>query len=144
MATFWRHRAAGADLAYLGTRFICTKESRAQDGHKRMIEAAEADDIVYTDKVSGVAANFLKASLEAAASGNRQDREGSGEVHQGKAGELDMSEAEARAWRDIWSAGHGVGGIGGTPGVQVLVDSLKEEYRQALQRVQAQAASLTA
>ena len=129
-------QAAGADLAYLGTRFICTVESRAQDGHKRMIETARADDIVYTDKVSGVAANFLKASLEAAASRKEQSADGSGEAHQGKSGELDMSEAEARAWRDIWSAGHGVGGIGSTPSVQELVGSLKDEYRLALQRVQ--------
>ncbi len=125
-------QAAGADLAYLGTRFICTEESRAQAGHKAMIEAASSGDIVYTDKVSGVAANFLEASLAAAADRN--------EAHD--ATELDMAESEARAWRDIWSAGHGVGAIGSTPSVQELVGSLREEYRAALARIREQADAL--
>lgn len=125
-------QAVGADLAYLGTRFICTAESRAQPGHKAMIEAATASDIVYTDKVSGVAANFLRASLDAAAGRN--------ETHDAE--ELDLSGSEARAWRDIWSAGHGVGRIDTTPTVQELVSQLRQEYDASMQRLTTKAGEL--
>jgi nitronate monooxygenase len=114
-------RAMGADLAYLGTRFIATREALAPDGYKAMILAARAGDIAYTPAVSGVPANFLVPSLDAAgidpASRERP--------------RLDIA-AEARAWRDIWSAGHGVGSIGDIPAAAALCHRLKEEYRVAM------------
>jgi|GEM_PF-17538 len=127
-------RLAGADYAYLGTRFICTAESRAVDGHKRMIESASsaARDIVYTDAVSGVNANFLTASVEAA-----RERGALGEGGDGSKPELHGIEDEAKAWRDIWSAGQGVGGIDASPSVAELVDGLEAEFRSAIEQLAA-------
>jgi len=122
-------RLAGADYAYLGTRFICTAESRAVDGHKRMIESANsaARDIVYTDAVSGVNANFLTGSVEAA-----RERGEVGEGSDGANPELHGVEDEAKAWRDIWSAGHGASGISASPDVATLVDELERDFTSAI------------
>lgn len=115
----------GADLAYMGTRFIATRESMAPDAYKQMIVDCGAADIVYTDAISGANANFLWPSLQQAG----YDRAalaagaGKGKLH-------DMSE-EARAWRDVWSAGHGVATIHDIPAVAQLVDRLADEYRAA-------------
>jgi len=122
--------AAGADYAYLGTRFICTDESRAVDEYKNMIEEAAAKDIVYTDKVSGVPANFLQASL-ASAQAEEEHPDGKA-IDFGK--ELLAPENDAKAWRDIWSAGHGVGNIHNTLPVNTLVNDLARDYHSALQR----------
>ncbi len=134
--------AAGADYAYLGTRFICTEESRASAGHKDMIEASSAVDIVYTDAVSGISANFLKASVEAAQARaeNENDSEtGSGSARDEKkidfGKELTAPEDEAKAWKDVWSAGQGVGGISCSPTTAALVDQLYVEYQSAVNRI---------
>ena len=119
-------QAAGADYAYMGTRFINTKESRAIDDYKNMIIDAAAADIVYTDKVSGVNANFLGPSI-AAAGGNN-------ESHAGKAVDFgnELLADEVKAWKDVWSAGHGVGGIDDIPNVSDLVSRLRAEYLAAI------------
>jgi len=111
----------GADLAYLGTRFVATKESLASEAYKAMILDARAGDIVYTPAVSGVNANFLRQSLVAA--GRDPDRPEAG-------GGLDMAH-ETKVWKDIWSAGHGVGGISDVPAVGELCVRLEIEYRDA-------------
>ncbi len=123
-------RLMGADLGYLGTRFIATRESRAQEGYKQALVEGRAADIVYTASVSGVPANFLRASVEAAgidaaavAVGYKPERK----------------PRDARAWRDIWSAGHGIGGIVDIPGTGELCRRLATEYREALARVAAEA-----
>ncbi len=117
-------RAMGADLCYMGTRFIATEECAADAAYKDMVTQARAQDIVYTPAVSGVAANFLRQSLEAAGLDPKalpEDRK------------LDFAEkSEARAWKTIWSAGHGVGAIQDAPSVAVLVERLEREYRAAL------------
>lgn len=115
----------GADFAYMGTRFIATRESRAQDEYKQMVAACGAADIVYTDAISGTNANFLWPSLEKAGFERAQllAGHGKGKIH-------DMSD-EARAWRDVWSAGHGVATIADVPPVAELVDRLAAEYRTA-------------
>ena len=115
----------GADFAYLGTRFIATRESSAPEAYKQMLVEAEAKDIVYTDAVSGTNANFLWPSLEQA--GYRRD-----ELAQsvGK-GQLKPLVEEARAWRELWSAGHGVATIHDVPTVRALCDRLAAEYRAA-------------
>ena len=115
-------RMAGADLAYIGTRFLATRESLAAQGHKDMILAARAEDIVYTPAVSGVAANFLAPSL-------RDAGIDPGAADPGHKLDLDN---EARAWRDVWSAGQGVGGIDAIPHAAELCTRLEEEYRAAL------------
>jgi nitronate monooxygenase len=114
----------GADLAYLGTRFINTRESLAPAGYKQMILASTAQDIVYTSAISGVAANFLRASI--IASGIDPDTLPSSV-------KLTISsEAEAKAWRDVWSAGQGVGNIHDIPPAAKLSQSLIDEYREAI------------
>lgn len=114
----------GADFAYMGTRFIATQESLASDDYKKMLEVAGIDDIMYTAGVSGVNANFLRPSIEKAGI----------DVNQKK--EEDFSEltgSNSKAWKDIWSAGHGVAGIHSTPSVAELIDQLKADYKQSLE-----------
>ncbi|MCB1889715.1 MAG: nitronate monooxygenase [Rhodocyclaceae bacterium] len=115
----------GADLAYLGTRFIATRESQAQDAYKQMVVDCAASDIVYTDAISGTNANFLWPSLEKAGYTREQLT-----LSLGK-GKLKSLADEARAWRDIWSAGHGVATIDDAPPVAELVERLAAEYRTA-------------
>ena len=133
----------GADLAYLGTRFIGTRECRAQDGYKEMIVESSLSDIVETDRVSGVNASFLAPSLADAG------------LHEGNGvtAELEIAseladardeQGEKRAWRDIWSAGQGVGSIKDLPGVDELVSRLEAEYYDACTAQAARVAALAA
>ncbi|MBS1225877.1 MAG: nitronate monooxygenase [Proteobacteria bacterium] len=115
----------GADFAYLGTRFIATQESSAPDAYKQMLVEAEAKDIVYTDAVSGTNANFLWPSLEQA--GYRREEL----VQSVGKGKLKPLIEEARAWRELWSAGHGVATIHDVPTVRALCDRLAAEYQAA-------------
>lgn len=115
----------GADLAYLGTRFINTRESMAKDAYKEMIVASHAGDIVYTPKISGVPASFLRESLVRAGM-DPDTMPDKTDVNMGE--ELD---SEARAWKDIWSAGQGVGAIDDVPPTAELVERLEREYRTA-------------
>ena len=115
----------GADFAYMGTRFIATEESMAQPEYKQMLVDCAPRDIVYTDAVSGTNANFLLPSLERAGYTRDQLVQGAGK------GKLKDLQDEAKAWRDMWSAGHGVAGIHDLPTVAELVDRLQSEYRAA-------------
>ena len=118
----------GADIAYMGTRFINTKESMAEEAYKEMIINSSAEDIVYTAAVSGVHANFLRPSLEAM--GVTEDVwNDSKKIDFGK----DMAEAEAKAWKTIWSAGHGVSSISDNPTTKDLVDKLKKEFIESIE-----------
>lgn len=122
-------RLLGADLAYLGTRFIATRESLAPEGFKQMILEAAARDIVYTPAISGVHANFLRASI-VAAGGDPDHLPGRGEMLIGAG--RDSADGEAKAWKDVWSAGHGVGNIHDIPEVAALCGRLIREYREAV------------
>jgi nitronate monooxygenase len=113
--------AAGADVAYMGTRFIATEEGAAPDAYKEMILSSRITDIVYTAAVSGVHGNFMRQSLVRA-----------GLDPEGPAPAMNMDKKEAKAWRDIWSAGHGVGGIGAVVPVERLVDELAAEFEAAI------------
>lgn len=115
-------RLMGADMAYLGTRFLATRESMIADGHKNMIVASGAKDVLYTPSISGVAANFLRPSM--LAMGLDPDNL---PTH----GSLDMAN-EAKAWKTIWSAGQGVGAITDLPPAAELCERLIEEYRSAM------------
>lgn len=117
----------GADLAYMGTRFINTQESRANPEYKQMIVESSAADITYTPKISGIWANFLKPSLEKA--GLDPDSGEKKKVDLGE--ELQAPEGGASAWKSIWSAGQGVGSIDDAPPVAALVERLQDEYRDA-------------
>ena len=116
----------GADLAYMGTRFINTDESVAPEAYKKMIVDAGANDVVYTAAISGVHANFLAASLEAAGI-TAEDLKKDVKIDFGK--ELDT---EAKAWKTIWSAGQGVTTIKDSISVKALVERLRSEFIDAL------------
>ena len=118
-------RAAGADLAYMGTRFIATKESMADQEYKDMVVTARAEDIIYTPKVSGIPANFIRQSLEA--NGISLDNIDDPDIDLGK----ELID-EAKAWKTLWSAGHGAGSIKDIPSVTQLCDTLKQEYQDQL------------
>lgn len=116
----------GGDFAFMGTRFINTTESAAPADYKQMIIDAASDDIIYTDAVSGVPANFMRQSLEKA--GYDIDELKKGPTGKGK---LKPLEEDAKAWKTVWSAGHGVDNIDDIPSVSELVTRFKTEYKQA-------------
>lgn len=122
----------GADVAYLGTRFIATQENDASDAYKQMLLEARAADIIHTPAVSGVPASFMRQSLEQA--GYDLQRLGKGEVNYGE--KLKPMSEEAKAWKTVWSAGQGAGGISDLPRVAELITRLDQEYRTALTRAQ--------
>jgi nitronate monooxygenase len=115
-------RVLGADMAYLGTRFIATREATVPEAQKQMLLASRASDIVYTPAISGVSANFLRQSIVAA---------GLDPDNLVAHGALDMKN-EARAWKTVWSAGQGVGSIDDVPGAAELCERLIAEYRAAM------------
>jgi len=120
----------GADLAYMGTRFINTKESKAPKEYQDMIIDCGATDIVYTAAVSGVSANFLAPSLNAMGITeemlSRKEKVDFGE-------ELTAHKDEAKAWATIWSAGQGVTTITDSPSVSDLVSDLKTEFKTVIE-----------
>ncbi|MDO1559859.1 nitronate monooxygenase family protein [Brevundimonas sp. 2R-24] len=115
----------GADFAYMGTRFIATRESLADPAYKQMVVDAGASDITYTPAVSGIPANFMTPSLIA----NGIDPKTLPEH------KLDMGE-EAKAWKTVWSAGQGAGNVQDIPGVADLCARLKAEFAEARQKFQ--------
>ncbi|MBM1104923.1 nitronate monooxygenase [Aurantibacter crassamenti] len=117
----------GADIAYMGTRFINTDESMAPEEYRDMVINSEAGDVVYTAAVSGVSANFLGESLKAAGL-SEEDLKKDTKIDFGK--ELDT---EAKAWKTIWSAGQGSTTIDKTLPVAELVASLKTEFKAAIE-----------
>jgi nitronate monooxygenase len=120
----------GADIAYMGTRFINTTESRAQEEYKEMIVNSTSDKIIHTAAVSGIPANFMEASLEAAGI-KPEDYKKEGKLDPG----LDMN-SEAKAWKTIWSAGHGVSAIDDVPSTKELIDRLRAELVEAMETQQ--------
>jgi nitronate monooxygenase len=123
----------GADLAYMGTRFINVKESMADPKYQEMIINSRAEDIVYTAAVSGVNANFLRPSLEAMGITEELWSQ-SKKIDFGS--ELDAAKAEAQAWKTIWSAGQGVTAIHDVLPTAQLITQLKREFQSALQAQQ--------
>jgi len=117
----------GADIAYMGTRFINVEESKASDAYKKMIIESSASDVVYTASISGVHANFLGASLQAAGI-TEEDLKKDTKIDFGK----EMN-TEAKAWKTIWSAGQGVTTIDNVMPVSELVDTLKNEFKSAIE-----------
>jgi nitronate monooxygenase len=116
-------RLMGADMAYMGTRFMATQESLAVQRQKQMLVEANAADIVYTPAISGVPGNFLKASI--AASGRDPD-------DLTPPARYDFGATDAKAWRDIWAAGQGVGDIDAIPTIEELCGRLAREYDESL------------
>ncbi|MCA0242191.1 MAG: nitronate monooxygenase family protein [Proteobacteria bacterium] len=132
-------RALGADLAYLGTRFLAAAEANVSAAYRQAVLDASAEDIVYTDLFSGVHANFLRSSVEAA--GFDPDRLPPRGGHGENFGSESM--ATSKVWRDIWSAGQGVGSIDAVQPLHEIVQTLQREYQAARQRVLADDVRIT-
>ena len=123
----------GADMAYMGTRFINVEESLADEEYKKMIMDSGAEDIVYTAAVSGVNANFLRPSLEAMGITEERWSENK-KIDFGT--ELDALSEEAKAWKTIWSAGQGVTSIKDNVRISDLIRKLKSEFLDAIRSQQ--------
>ncbi|MDA0707321.1 MAG: nitronate monooxygenase family protein [Proteobacteria bacterium] len=126
-------QAMGADLAYMGTRFIATDEAHAMNEYKQMIVDSKAADIVYSSYFSGVAGNYLKGSVTRA--GFDADHLPEGDLSSMDFGKGDAN--EVKAWRDIWSAGQGSGSVDAVLPVAELIRRMQEEYQQARTRLAA-------
>jgi nitronate monooxygenase len=125
--------ALGADLAYLGTRFIASTEANASAAYQQMLVDARAEDIVYTSLFSGVHGNYLRASVvEAGLDPDHLPEGGKAAMNFAAA---TAGGAERKAWKDIWSAGQSVSGIHGVDTVAALVARMSDEYRDALARI---------
>jgi len=123
-------QAMGANMAYIGSPFIATREARATEAYKQAIVEAHANDIVYSNYFTGVHGNYLKASI--IASGLEPDN-----LPVADPSKMDFAAAStgAKAWKDIWGAGQGVGAVKAVEPVSALVDRLAQEYARAKQRL---------
>ncbi len=120
-------QAMGADLAYMGTRFIATEEANADQGYKQMLVESAADDIVYSNLFTGVHGNYLKPSIEKSGlDPNALPEADKSKMNFGSGGNM-----KQKAWKDIWGSGQGIGGIKDAPKVADVVDRIETEYRQA-------------
>ena len=120
-------QAMGADFGYIGSAFIATKEANAVDGYKENIVEAKAADIVYSDLFTGVSGNYLRQSIEKA--GMDPNNLPKGDISTMNFGSGGNS--EAKAWKDIWGSGQGIGAIKEVQTVAEFVDQLEAEYRSA-------------
>ena len=121
--------ALGADLGYIGTRFIATEEANADQGYKDMLIESVADDIIYSSLFTGVHGNYLKGSVENAGLDPKNLPEADkSSMNFGSGGNTD-----AKAWKDIWGSGQGIGSIKDSPSVQTLVNQLTSEYKEAVE-----------
>lgn len=122
-------QAMGADLAYIGTRFIATEEAHALPGYKQMLIKTSAKDIVYSSLFTGVHGNYLKPAIAA----NGLDPDNLPAADKSTMNFGSGGNSAAKAWRDIWSAGQGVGNIDDAPSVATLVDRMRQEYAAAFE-----------
>jgi len=124
-------QAMGADFAYIGTAFIATEEARASDAYKQAIVDGNSDDIVYSNLFTGVHGNYLAPSIVAAGMDPANLPEG--DVKTMNFGGGDGS--KAKAWKDIWGSGQGIGAISEVTSAAAFVEKLKREYQEARQRL---------
>ncbi|MDB5029217.1 MAG: 2-nitropropane dioxygenase, partial [Candidatus Eremiobacteraeota bacterium] len=127
-------RALGADFAYVGSAFIATREAHASDDYKQSIVDSSAHDIVYTNLFTGVHGNYLRASIKRAG----LDPENLPESDPSK---MNFGSEKAKAWRDIWGSGQGIGAIDRVPSAAELVARLAREYADALRALSVEAAA---
>lgn len=128
-------QAMGADLAYIGSPFIATSEANADDGYKAGIVAGRASDIVYSSLFTGVHGNYLRQSIEAA--GLDPENLPEGDFKTMNFGSGNEGGSKAKAWRDIWGSGQGIGVVDRVESVADRVDRLEREYRAARARLAA-------
>jgi nitronate monooxygenase len=124
-------QAIGADMAYIGTRFLATPEANVLDDYRRMIVASGSDDVVYTSLFTGVKGNYLKHSVAAAGfDPDRLPEADKSTMNFGSGGNM-----KQKAWRDIWSAGQGVGNIKEILPVAEVVAQMRREYDETRRRL---------
>ena len=126
----------GCDLAYMGTKFIATRESLAKDAYKEMLVKSRLDDVVLTKSFTGLETNMLRPSI-AAAGLDPDNLPVRGAIDIAK--DINASERDkpdAKRWKDIWSAGHSVSGVADVPSVAELIRRTADEYAAARQSVQ--------
>lgn len=123
-------QAMGADMAYIGSPFIATDEARAADDYKQMIVDSAASDIVYSNYFTGIHGNYLKPSITAAG----MDPDNLPEADASKMN-FDGAVSGAKAWKDIWGCGQGIGAVKSRGPVAGLVDRLEAEYLAARARL---------
>ena len=123
--------ALGADMAYIGTRFLATTEARVPDGYKQMIVDSSSDDVVYTSLFTGVKGNYLARSVAAAG----LDPANLPEADKSKMDFGSGGNMEKKAWRDIWSGGQGVGNIHEVIPTAELVARMVREYEDTRRRM---------
>jgi len=121
----------GADMAYMGTRFIATEEANAEQAYKDMIVESSASDIIYTNLFTGVHGNYLRGSIEKVG----LDPDNLPTSDKSKMSFGSGGSSKSKAWRDIWGAGQGVGGISRQKPVADTVAELRDEYETARQQV---------
>ncbi|MDI2588923.1 nitronate monooxygenase family protein [Psychrobacillus sp. NEAU-3TGS] len=121
-------QAMGADFAYIGSPFIATDEARASESYKQAIVEATSDDIVYSSLFTGVHGNYLKSSIKAA--GLDPDN-----LPESDPSKMNFGETSAKAWKDIWGSGQGVGSIHEITSAAKFVDKLDKEYLEARDRL---------
>jgi nitronate monooxygenase len=120
----------GCDLAYMGTKFIATRESMADQRYKQMLVDSSADDILLTTAFTGLQTNMLTPSILAAGL-DPKDLPARGAIEIGKDIDIGARENRPERWRDIWSAGHSISGVAGVVSVDELVARTLGEYREA-------------
>ena len=127
-------QAMGADFAYMGTRFIASQEAHASEQYKQAIVNAQAVDIVYTDHFTGIHGNYIKQSIVNAGLDPANLPEGDPQAF-AKLSQAGKDGSSAKAWKDIWGAGQGVGLIDSVPTVAQIIDQLEQEYQTAKKRI---------
>lgn len=120
-------QAMGADLAYIGSAFIATQEANAVDGYKDMIVESSGEDIIYTNTFTGVHGNYLRPSVERAG----LDPENLPGADKSRMNFGSGGISKAKAWKDIWGSGQGIGSVNDVPTVSAYVDRLKKQYAEA-------------
>jgi len=124
----------GCDLAYMGTKFIATRESLAKDGYKQMLVKSRLDDVLLTRAFTGLETNMLRPSI-AAAGLDPDDLPARGAIDIGKDIDIGARENRPKRWKDIWSAGHAISGVSEILSVDEMVARTIAEYRDADQRL---------
>ncbi|MFV0476562.1 MAG: NAD(P)H-dependent flavin oxidoreductase [Parahaliea sp.] len=124
-------QAMGADLGYIGSAFIATEEANAEGSYKQAIVDCNADDIVYTNLFTGVHGNYLRPSIEAAGLDPKNLPESDPSAMNFGSG----GNTGAKAWKDIWGCGQGIGAITEVTPTAVVIERLKKEYAAARARL---------
>ena len=117
-------QACGADLAYIGSAFIATEEANAAEGYKQMIVDSGADDIIYTNLITGVLGNYLKPTLERAGLDTQN-------LPTADKTSMNFGAGATKAWKDIWGSGQGIGAVDKVESVAERVATLTAQYREA-------------